>query len=277
MPELLAQLDVDAGGRGGRIVGREDTIQQPGLPARLGAVRRRAGRRDPRSPRPRGRMAPGAGRSCGLPRPRRRARWASAPRSAWKSVTVVLESLREVDGCVVASGRLSALDHRGDQVVDSDVTCVAEFRDGRMVRRPRSCRTTTRWPGSARVPHCPSERDRLVARRDLAREARLGELRPAARRAPGRGSMPSSAASSSPRTSGGAGPSACHASASASTIAGELEVRGDRLVGLAPARRQAVGDDSSVTSTSTGSVVDQVAVDRAAVERRSWTRKPRRR
>ena len=60
--------------------------------------------------------------------------WASASRRAWKSVTVVLESLREVDGCVVASGRISALDHRGDQVVDSDVTCVAEFRDGRVVR-----------------------------------------------------------------------------------------------------------------------------------------------
>ena len=60
--------------------------------------------------------------------------WASASRRAWKSVTVVLESLREVDGCVVASGRLSALDHRGDQVVDTDVTCVAEFRDGRIAR-----------------------------------------------------------------------------------------------------------------------------------------------
>lgn len=60
--------------------------------------------------------------------------WAGASRRAWKSVTVVLESLREVDGCVVASGRLSALDHRGDQVVDSAVTCVAEFRDGRVAR-----------------------------------------------------------------------------------------------------------------------------------------------
>ena len=60
--------------------------------------------------------------------------WASAARRAWKSVTVVLESLREVDGCVIASGRLSALDHRGDQVVDSDITCVAEFRDGRVAR-----------------------------------------------------------------------------------------------------------------------------------------------
>jgi len=60
--------------------------------------------------------------------------WASASRRAWKSLTVVLESLREIDGCVVASGRLSALDREGDQVVDTDITCVAEFRDGRVVR-----------------------------------------------------------------------------------------------------------------------------------------------
>ena len=53
---------------------------------------------------------------------------------AWKSVTVVLDELREVDGCVVASGRIAAFDHRGDQVVDSVLTCVAEFRDGRIVR-----------------------------------------------------------------------------------------------------------------------------------------------
>jgi ketosteroid isomerase-like protein len=61
-------------------------------------------------------------------------RWASASRRAWKSVTVVLEGLREVDGCVVASGRISALDHGGDQVVDSAIVCVAEFRDGRLAR-----------------------------------------------------------------------------------------------------------------------------------------------
>jgi ketosteroid isomerase-like protein len=60
--------------------------------------------------------------------------WAAASSRAWKSVTVVLESLREVDGCVVASGRISALDHHGDQVVDSEVACVAEFRDGRVAR-----------------------------------------------------------------------------------------------------------------------------------------------
>jgi ketosteroid isomerase-like protein len=60
--------------------------------------------------------------------------WAAAARRAWKSVTVVLASLREVDGCIIASGRISALDHGGDQVVDSDIACVAEFRDGRVVR-----------------------------------------------------------------------------------------------------------------------------------------------
>ena len=60
--------------------------------------------------------------------------WAGAARRAWKSITVVLEDLREVDGCVVASGRVAAFDHRGDQVVDSVLTCVAEFRGGRVVR-----------------------------------------------------------------------------------------------------------------------------------------------
>ena len=60
--------------------------------------------------------------------------WAVAVSRAWKSVTVVLEELREVDGCVVASGRIAASDHRGEQVVDSVLTCVAEFRHGRIVR-----------------------------------------------------------------------------------------------------------------------------------------------
>ena len=65
--------------------------------------------------------------------------WARAARRAWKSVTVVLEDLREVEGCVVASGRIAASDHRGDQVVDSVLACVAEFRDGRVVRARSFC------------------------------------------------------------------------------------------------------------------------------------------
>ena len=60
--------------------------------------------------------------------------WAAAARRAWKSVTVVLEALREIDGCVVASGRVAAYDDHGDQVVDTLLTCVAEFRGGRIAR-----------------------------------------------------------------------------------------------------------------------------------------------
>ena len=60
--------------------------------------------------------------------------WAVAVGRVWKSVTVVLEELREVDGCVVACGRIAASDHQGDRVVDSVLSCVAEFRHGRIVR-----------------------------------------------------------------------------------------------------------------------------------------------
>jgi len=60
--------------------------------------------------------------------------WAVAASRAWKSVTVVLEEISEVDGCVVASGRIAAFDHGGDQVVDSVITCVAEFHRARIVR-----------------------------------------------------------------------------------------------------------------------------------------------
>jgi hypothetical protein len=60
--------------------------------------------------------------------------WAVAVKQAWKSVTVVLEEQREVGGCVVASGRIAAFDHADKQVVDSVLTCVAEFRHGRIVR-----------------------------------------------------------------------------------------------------------------------------------------------
>jgi hypothetical protein len=61
-------------------------------------------------------------------------RWATALRRAWKSVTIVLEELREVDDCVVASGRLAAFDHGGEPVVDTVLACVAEFRRGLVIR-----------------------------------------------------------------------------------------------------------------------------------------------
>jgi hypothetical protein len=61
-------------------------------------------------------------------------RWAAGMRHAWKSVTVVLDELREVEDCVVASGRIAAYDHGGEPVVDTVLACVAEFRRGLVVR-----------------------------------------------------------------------------------------------------------------------------------------------
>jgi hypothetical protein len=61
-------------------------------------------------------------------------RWASAMRRIWKSVSVVLEELREIEDCIVLSGRLAAFDYGGEPVVDTVLACVAEFRRGVVVR-----------------------------------------------------------------------------------------------------------------------------------------------
>jgi hypothetical protein len=61
-------------------------------------------------------------------------RWATAMRRAWKSVTLVLDELREIEDCIVASGRIAAFDHGGEPVVDTVLACVAEFRRGLVVR-----------------------------------------------------------------------------------------------------------------------------------------------
>jgi hypothetical protein len=61
-------------------------------------------------------------------------RWAAAMRRAWKSVTLVLEELREIENCIVALGRIAAYDHGGEPVVDTALACVAEFRRGLVVR-----------------------------------------------------------------------------------------------------------------------------------------------
>jgi hypothetical protein len=61
--------------------------------------------------------------------------WATAARLAWKSITVVYDDMREVaDDCVVSDGRIAAFDHDGELVIDSPLACVAEFRDGLVVR-----------------------------------------------------------------------------------------------------------------------------------------------
>lgn len=61
--------------------------------------------------------------------------WATAARRAWKSITVVYDDMREVAGdYVVSDGRIAAFDHDGQLVIDSPLACVAEFRDGMVVR-----------------------------------------------------------------------------------------------------------------------------------------------
>jgi ketosteroid isomerase-like protein len=63
------------------------------------------------------------------------ARWARSTRRAWKSVTIVYEDLQEVAAdCVLGFGRITAFDHRDAQVLDSPIACVAELREGRIVR-----------------------------------------------------------------------------------------------------------------------------------------------
>jgi hypothetical protein len=62
-------------------------------------------------------------------------RWAHAVARAWKSITLVADEVRDVaEDCVVASGRIAAFDYGGEQVVDSTLSCVAEFRRGLVVR-----------------------------------------------------------------------------------------------------------------------------------------------
>ena len=80
--------------------------------------------------------------------------------------------------------------------------------------------------------------------------------------------MPSSRASSSPRSGGRRRPVGAPVERRAHQLARQLQVRGDRGVGLAcrawPAGRRRT---SSVTSTSTGVVRVEVAVDRRAAQR----------
>jgi ketosteroid isomerase-like protein len=62
-------------------------------------------------------------------------KWAASAKRAWKSITVVYDDMREVaDDCVVSDGRIAAFDHDGELVIDSPLACVAEFRDGLVVR-----------------------------------------------------------------------------------------------------------------------------------------------
>ena len=56
-------------------------------------------------------------------------------RRRWKSVTLTSDEIVEIDDAtIVAIARLTAFDHGGEQVVDTVLACVAEFRRGLVVR-----------------------------------------------------------------------------------------------------------------------------------------------
>jgi hypothetical protein len=62
-------------------------------------------------------------------------RWSAAISREYKSLTVALESAREVDDdCVVAFGTATGFSHGGEQSCDGDLAWVTEYADGRMVR-----------------------------------------------------------------------------------------------------------------------------------------------
>ena len=88
----------------------------------------------------------------------------------------------------------------------------------------------------------PRPRDRVLAGRDRARVAVLLELLEQLAQPRARARCPSSRASSSPRTSGARRPAPRRASAGPEHGARQLEVGGDRRLGVAAAGGQPVGD-----------------------------------
>jgi ketosteroid isomerase-like protein len=61
--------------------------------------------------------------------------WLANARRDWKTVTITYEDVHETHpGCVVGVGQLAASSTDGNAKVERPLACVAEFRDGRLVR-----------------------------------------------------------------------------------------------------------------------------------------------
>jgi ketosteroid isomerase-like protein len=61
--------------------------------------------------------------------------WLANARRDWKTVTITYEDVHETHpGCVVGVGQLAASSTDGSAKVERQLACVAEFRDGRLVR-----------------------------------------------------------------------------------------------------------------------------------------------
>jgi hypothetical protein len=62
-------------------------------------------------------------------------RWLAEVRRDWKTLTVTFVEVHEADpDCVVGVGRVSGWSADGARSLDLPLACVAEFRDGRLVR-----------------------------------------------------------------------------------------------------------------------------------------------
>ncbi len=205
-----------------------------------------------------------------------------APRQAGVELRRGLRFRNATDGLIALQRGYPS----GDDRLDQRVQGAGELPLADRHRRERRLRHGRRGDPPLRRRRAP---DRRRSRQPGARTG-LGEQRAAPRRSPrrrssprprsapprcpassspsrGPGSIPSARASSSPRTSGACGARGASAPAPRRASARELQVPRDRLVGLAPARRQAVGDRQQRDVDLDRLAGDEVAVDGAAVER----------
>jgi ketosteroid isomerase-like protein len=62
-------------------------------------------------------------------------RWLAEVRRDWRTLTVTYDQVHEpAPDCVVAVGRVRGTSNDGEHTIDLPLACVAEFRDGRLVR-----------------------------------------------------------------------------------------------------------------------------------------------
>jgi ketosteroid isomerase-like protein len=62
-------------------------------------------------------------------------RWLAEVRRDWRTLTVTYDQVHEpAPDCVVAVGRVRGTSSDGEHTIDLPLACVAEFRDGRLVR-----------------------------------------------------------------------------------------------------------------------------------------------
>ena len=79
--------------------------------------------------------------------------WLADVRQAWKTLLISYDAFEQpYDGCVIASGRVTASSEDGGRTLESPLVCVATFRDGRLVagRGFRAREDADRWAAAQR-------------------------------------------------------------------------------------------------------------------------------